>query len=59
MNATKFSMNTKLTDSQINDLARPLLGILEAFYQDPKNEKGFQEWLNSRRGNKENKAHDK
>lgn len=34
-----------LTDSQINDLARPLIDILEAFYADPKNEQAFQEWL--------------
>lgn len=34
-----------LTDEQINDLARPLVRILEAFYQNPENEKKFQEWL--------------
>ena len=37
--------NPVLTDSQINDLAQPLVGILEAFYQDPQNEQSFQEWL--------------
>ena len=34
-----------LTDNQINDLARPLAGILEAFYQDPKNQEEFDKWL--------------
>jgi hypothetical protein len=38
-------VNTKLSDSQVNDLARPLMGILEAFYKDPKNEEDFQKWL--------------
>ena len=45
MSATKFSLNTKLSDSQINDLARPLMDILEVFYADPKNEEDFQKWL--------------
>ena len=39
------NMNPILTDEQITDLARPLVGILEAFYQDPKNEEEFQRWL--------------
>lgn len=34
-----------LTDNQINDLARPLVGILEAFYSDPKNQEEFDKWL--------------
>ena len=34
-----------LTDSQITDLARPLIGILQKFYENPKNEQAFQEWL--------------
>lgn len=34
-----------LSDAQVNDLARPLMGILEKFYQDPKNEEDFQKWL--------------
>lgn len=38
-------MSVTLTDSQINDLARPLSVIIEAFYQNPENEKKFQEWL--------------
>ena len=49
MNVTGFSqsvnMKVCLTESQINDLAKPLLGILEKFYQDPKNEEAFQKWL--------------
>ena len=49
MNVTRFSPNVNvsvsLSDSQINDLARPLMEILEAFYQDPKNEEDFQKWL--------------
>lgn len=49
MNVTRFSPNVNvsvsLSDSQINDLARPLMGILEAFYQEPKNEEDFQKWL--------------
>ena len=45
MNVTKSSMNVKLSDSQVNDLARPLMEILEAFYKDPKNEEDFQRWL--------------
>ena len=38
-------MSVSLEDSQISDLARLLMGILEAFYQDPKNEEDFQKWL--------------
>lgn len=45
MSATGFLPNTKLSDSQINDLARPLMDILEVFYADPKNEEDFQKWL--------------
>ena len=49
MNATRFSLDVNvsvsLSDSQIHDLARPLMGILEKFYQDPKNEEDFQKWL--------------
>ncbi len=45
MNVTKSSPNVNLSDSQINDLARPLMGILERFYEDPKHEEDFQEWL--------------
>lgn len=45
MNVTKSSPNVNLSDSQITDLARPLMGILERFYRDPKNEEDFQKWL--------------
>ena len=45
MNVTESSLNLKLTDSQVSDLARPLMGILEQFYQDPKSEEDYQKWL--------------
>lgn len=45
MNVTKSSPNVNLSDSQINDLARSLMDILERFYEDPKHEEDFQEWL--------------
>jgi hypothetical protein len=38
-------MVTKLNSEQVNDLARPLMGVLEKFYQDPKNEEAFRKWL--------------
>lgn len=34
-----------LTDGQVNDLARPLVGIITKFYEDPKNEEDFKKWL--------------
>ena len=34
-----------LTNEQITDLARPLVGIITKFYEDPKNEEDFQKWL--------------
>lgn len=45
MNVTESLLNLKLTESQVSDLARPLMGILERFYQDPKNEEDYQKWL--------------
>ena len=45
MNVTKSSLNVNLSDSQITDLARPLVGILQKFYEDPKNEEDFHKWL--------------
>jgi hypothetical protein len=45
MNVTESSLNLKLTESQVSDLARPLMGILERLYQDPKNEEDYQKWL--------------
>ena len=41
-------MNVKLTESQITDLARPLKGILQKFYEDPKNREAFEKWLRVR-----------
>lgn len=38
-------MPIELTKKQIEDLARPLMGIIEDFYKDPKNEEEFQKWL--------------
>lgn len=34
-----------LSDEQINDLATPLVEILEKFYEDEENVRKFQEWL--------------
>ena len=34
-----------LSEIQVNDLARPLVGIITKFYADPKNEEDFQKWL--------------
>ena len=34
-----------LTDTQVSDLARPLVSIIQNFYAEPENEKGFQKWL--------------
>ena len=34
-----------LSEVQVNDLARPLVGIIIKFYADPKNEEDFQKWL--------------
>jgi len=34
-----------LSDAQVNDLARPLVSIIQNFYANPENEKGFQRWL--------------
>jgi len=34
-----------LSDTQVNDLARPLVGLIIKFYEDPKNEEDFQKWL--------------
>ena len=47
MNNEKFFIHFKpcLNGFPNNDLARPLIGILQKFYEDPKNEQAFQEWL--------------
>lgn len=34
-----------LSEVQVNDLARPLVGTIIKFYADPKNEEDFQKWL--------------
>lgn len=34
-----------LSKQQVNDLASPLVGIISKFYEDPKNEEDFKEWL--------------
>lgn len=34
-----------LTDEQVTDLARPLVGIISEYFKDPKNEESFQAWL--------------
>ena len=54
MNVTKSSLNVNLSDSQITDLARPLVGILQKFYEDPKNEEDFQKGLRNVEKAKEN-----
>lgn len=38
-----------LSDAQVNDLASPLVGIIMKFYEDPKNEEEFQQWLQQRK----------
>lgn len=38
---------SNLSSSQVYDLARPIVGMMEkimAYYQDPENERAFQEW---------------
>jgi len=34
-----------LSEGQVKDLASPLVGIVAEFYQNPKNEEDFQQWL--------------
>lgn len=34
-----------LSNEQVTDLARPLVGIITKFYEDPKNEEEYQKWL--------------
>ena len=43
-----------LSEVQVNDLARPLVGIITKFYADPKNEEDFQKWLRNVEKAKEN-----
>lgn len=35
----------KLFDTQVNELARPLVDIIISFYEKPENEEAFQKWL--------------
>ena len=48
-----------LSEVQVNDLARPLVGIITKFYADPKNEEDFQKWLRNveERKQKESNRH--
>lgn len=43
----KKESNITLTPQQIDDLARPLVGMadrIRAYYDDPEHEREFQEW---------------
>lgn len=40
-----MSLNTTLSNTQITDLARPFVFMVDNFFKDPENEKGFQKWL--------------
>ncbi len=37
-----------LSDDQVDMLARPLVHIVAAFFEDPENERQFQEWKRRR-----------
>ena len=39
-----------LTDNQINELARNISDSIKSFYDDPKNQKAYQEWYLKRYG---------
>lgn len=39
----------KLSEDQIDMLARPLVHIIAAFFEDPENERQFQEWQRTQR----------
>lgn len=42
-----------LSPSQVNDLARPIVGMMgkiAAYYQDPEHEREFQEWYQEKYG---------
>lgn len=44
---------SNLSSSQVYNLARPIAGMMEkiiAYYQDPENERAFQEWYLERYG---------
>lgn len=40
----------KIPESDINVLARSLLGILSGYYDDPENQNDFEEWLRTNGG---------
>lgn len=39
-----------LSDDQVDMLARPLVHIIAAFFEDPENARQFQEWKRRREG---------
>ena len=56
--ATKFlrrsrTVDIKLTEDQINDLARPFIGMMDAlkeFYKDPENERAYRKYFYEKHG---------
>lgn len=36
----------KIPESDTNVLVRSLFGVIKEFYDDPKNQKDYEEWLN-------------
>ena len=42
-----------ISKQQANSLAYPLIAILNQFYEDPKNRREFEKWLQSRTKNLE------
>lgn len=38
----------KVSEVQINDLARPLVSIITKFYESKENEEAFEQWLQDR-----------
>lgn len=40
----------KLMDNQVNELAKNILDSIKAFYDDPNNQKAYQEWHLKRYG---------
>ena len=45
MKSIKYSQN--LNETQIKNLANPLVKIIKDFYDKPENEEEFQKWLTS------------
>lgn len=51
-------MHTELSQEQVNNLARPLVGMMgaiEEFFKDPQNEQAYQDWYCKKYGRKEEK----